>query len=257
MRRATIAVAVAVVGLAVTGVALGLPPMADQRSSPAEQPPVDDGTPTPTPEPTPTPVENGTVVVPTDGTVPLETRANETIHGATSLPEGTTLTIRLESTDSSQPFLRQITATVGANGTFVAPVDLTAIDQNSTATLTVHHGEETLTTRTARIERVPGTAPEAESRPHLVYEGDRLTVENESGQTIRGETDLSAGTDLVVRVRSTNGGSPFLYQQPATVRDDGTFEATFNFSAVQPGTEFEVVVRNDERTFVDTSGVVE
>ena len=99
-----------------------------------------------------------------------------------------------------------------------------------------------------------GTADAAQT-PRFVYEGEQLTFEPAEGQTIHGQTDLSAGTELSVRLRSS-GENPFLKSQTATVDDAGAFEATFDLSVVDGGTSFQVVVHHDGSRLMNTTGEV-
>lgn len=100
-----------------------------------------------------------------------------------------------------------------------------------------------------------GTADAAET-PRLVYAGERLTLDPAPGQPIRGETDLDAGTELSVRLRSS-GENPFLQSATTTVDDDGAIEATFDLTDVEEGTTFDVVVqRNGTRVVTATGEVV-
>jgi len=99
-----------------------------------------------------------------------------------------------------------------------------------------------------------GTA-DAAGTPRFVYEGEQLTLEPTEGQTIHGQTDLAAGTELSVRLRSS-GEHPFLKSQTATVDDSGAFEATFDLSGVDGGTSFQVVVHHDGSRVMNTTGEV-
>lgn len=99
-----------------------------------------------------------------------------------------------------------------------------------------------------------GTADAAEV-PRFDHDGDRLTLEPAEGQTIQGQTDLAAGTELSVRLRSS-GENPFLKSQTATVDESGAFEATFDLSGVEGGTTFDVVVHHDGSRLMNTTGEV-
>lgn len=101
---------------------------------------------------------------------------------------------------------------------------------------------------------VDGTADAAET-PRFVHDGEQLTLEPASGQTIRGETDLEGGTELSVRVRSS-GENPFLRSRPTTVDEDGTFEVTFDMSDVPEGTTFEVTAHRNGTRLAATTGEV-
>ncbi|WP_128478716.1 DUF7827 domain-containing protein [Halorussus pelagicus] len=78
-------------------------------------------------------------------------------------------------------------------------------------------------------------------------------VEVPAGQaTISGDSTLAPGSELNVEAVNT-GQSPFLKRQGATVAEDGTWEASFDFSDVEPNTSFRVSI--DEPS-VRTTGVV-
>ncbi len=67
--------------------------------------------------------------------------------------------------------------------------------------------------------------------------------------TITGETTLAAGTQLRVRIRAdTNVSQLFLLAENVSVQENGTFQATFNLSAYDPGDEYQVTVlgRNND-----------
>ena len=67
--------------------------------------------------------------------------------------------------------------------------------------------------------------------------------------TITGETTLAAGTQLRVRIRAdTNVSQLFLLGENVSVQENGTFRATFNLSAYDPGDEYQVTVlgRNND-----------
>ena len=99
-----------------------------------------------------------------------------------------------------------------------------------------------------------GTADAAET-PRFTYDGERLTLEPAPEQSIRGETDLDADTELSVRLRSS-GENPFLKSATATVEDDGAFEATFDMTGVEDGTTFDVVVQRNGSRVMNTTGEV-
>jgi len=112
-------------------------------------------------------------------------------------------------------------------------------------------GAPTAADRPARV-----TAQDAVNGTTIVHEGDRLTVRSGVDQTIRGETTLSPGTPLQVRVRSADTGSPFLLTGGAEVTDFGTFNATFDFHTVPANTTFQVTVLRNGTALAETTGVV-
>ncbi|NHN43221.1 hypothetical protein G9C85_16510 [Halorubellus sp. JP-L1] len=88
------------------------------------------------------------------------------------------------------------------------------------------------------------------------YDGERLVVQPATGQSITGTTTLSEGTQVTVRVRSSDSANPFLRSSVATVDGDGTFDVTMNFDEVERGTEFEVSVHYNGTRLATAPGVV-
>lgn len=94
-----------------------------------------------------------------------------------------------------------------------------------------------------------------ESAPGLVTDGETLTLEPTAAQTVEGRTDLDAGAELAIRLRSS-GEQPFLKSESTTVGDDGTFSAQFNMSGVESGTEFDITVSHNGTTAIEADGQV-
>lgn len=86
-------------------------------------------------------------------------------------------------------------------------------------------------------------------------EGDALTLAPAPGQSVTGTTSYAEGVELTIRLQSS-GSSPFLRSQGVTVAEDGTFEATFDLSKVDPGTEFTATARWYGMEQVRTTGEV-
>lgn len=91
--------------------------------------------------------------------------------------------------------------------------------------------------------------------PYFIYQGENLTVQSASGQAIRGKTNLTEGSEVSIRVKS-DGQKPFIKSGTATVTENGTFQTTFDFSEIPPGTEFTVNVRYNDSELMSTNGVV-
>lgn len=88
------------------------------------------------------------------------------------------------------------------------------------------------------------------------YDGDRLVVEQAGEQRIAGETTLENGSQVTVRVRSTDSENPFLRSAVATVDESGSFAVTMDFQSIERGTEFDVSVRYNGTGLADAPGVV-
>ncbi|WP_311172541.1 BGTF surface domain-containing protein [Halobellus ordinarius] len=68
-------------------------------------------------------------------------------------------------------------------------------------------------------------------------------VSNAEGQTISGNTNIAPGTELTLRVRSTDDTSPsFLKTASPVVQSDGTWSTTFDFSEQNVGDTYEIVI---------------
>lgn len=183
-------------------------------------------------------------------TKPLTVTAadGEVIRGMTPLAAGTELTVRVRSDVSAQPFVRSVETTVEDDGTFRGTFDLSTASPGTEISVAVHHDGRELARRTAVVEAaVDGTA--------LDYDGDRLTVRNEPGQLIRGTTDLEPGTEVRVRLHS-GGDQAFVKQRMATVRDDGRFAASFDFTDIEPGMTFRISVAHDGDRLTYVTGEV-
>jgi hypothetical protein len=88
--------------------------------------------------------------------------------------------------------------------------------------------------------------------------GDPVTVEPDSGETIRGTATHAPGTELTVRVSSQSDMNPFLLEETVTVGSDGAFAAAMDFSVAEDGTEFTVEVQeNGEAVSDETQGIVD
>ncbi|MDG5775585.1 BGTF surface domain-containing protein [Haloarculaceae archaeon H-GB2-1] len=69
---------------------------------------------------------------------------------------------------------------------------------------------------------------------------DEITVRAASGQNVSGTTNIAPGSEVTVRVQSSDDNSPFLKPLTAIVQPDGTYTATGDFSDTTAGTNFTV-----------------
>ncbi|WP_226012250.1 BGTF surface domain-containing protein [Halomicrobium salinisoli] len=99
-------------------------------------------------------------------------------------------------------------------------------------------------------------AAAAQDETTLVYDGDRVTIENGPAATIEGATDLDAGTRLVVRVTSADTSAPFFKTIETTVEEGGRFTATGDFSDVAAGVNTTVEVRRDGEVLAKADGEI-
>ncbi|KAA9396464.1 hypothetical protein Har1130_17455 [Haloarcula sp. CBA1130] len=202
--------------------------------------------------------QNETVITTSGEQLTLQTTAAEQIHGQTAVSPGSNVTVRIESSDTQNPFLIPQSTPVRENGTFAVKVDLSGITNNTSAVVSVYHNTTELTNQTARIEsvRTKSTPATAESLPRFVFDGNQISVASAPNQTIRGETTFDSRTNVTVLIKSTDSSSPFLRSQQATVRSNGSVATRFNFTAVPEGTTFQAELRKNGTSLTDAEGQV-
>jgi len=123
--------------------------------------------------------------------------------------------------------------------------------------LTGQEGEpnDSTSTATSSSPTDGGTPTDGESASaQLQYEGDTLTLDNASGQEIRGTTNLDPGTDLEIQIDSETESDPFVKRPGTTVQDGGQFSTTVDMSSNNEGSEFTVEVIHDDETLIETVG---
>ena len=76
---------------------------------------------------------------------------------------------------------------------------------------------------------------------------DLINLEPDSGQVVTGTTNLAPGSEIDVRVRAT-GENPLLLTQTVEVNTQRNYEASFDLSDREIGTEFEVTATGPSRT---------
>jgi hypothetical protein len=96
----------------------------------------------------------------------------------------------------------------------------------------------------ASVAAPPVAGQEGDSST-ITHDGEELVLESALNQTVTGTSELPPGTEIAVRLRSTDGVHPFLKSRGVTVAPDGTFEARFDLSDIEAGTEFTAVVLKD------------
>ncbi|MFC7020136.1 MULTISPECIES: BGTF surface domain-containing protein [Haloarcula] len=97
---------------------------------------------------------------------------------------------------------------------------------------------------------VLGAAPAAADQTATI-DAESLPLHADDQQVVRGETTVSPGSELTVRLRSSDGSDPFLVQESTRVLQDGTFAATFDMSQVSGNTSVNLVVHSDGETLVE------
>ena len=78
------------------------------------------------------------------------------------------------------------------------------------------------------------------------YEGDRVTVANGTAQVVSGTAEAPAGTEILVRVRSSGDTDPiFLKSRTAVVTGNGTWAVAFDFAEQSAGDAFTLTARTE------------
>lgn len=97
---------------------------------------------------------------------------------------------------------------------------------------------------------VLGAAPAAADQTATI-DAESLPLHADDQQVVRGETTVRPGSELTVRLRSSDASDPFLYQESTRVLQNGTFAATFDMSQVSGNTSVNLVVHSDGETLVE------
>ncbi|ELZ91475.1 hypothetical protein C440_14214 [Haloferax mucosum ATCC BAA-1512] len=90
------------------------------------------------------------------------------------------------------------------------------------------------------------------------HQGERLILDAAEGQHIHGTTPFEAGTVIGVRVQAVGGTHPFLVSNIVRVGENGTFDASFDFSELAPlrGGPVQISVRHNETSVHQTNGTL-
>lgn len=250
MMRRSVVVAALAASLVAAPVLLG-PPVV------AATPPITDHPTLGVDDPT-TPSPNGTRIRHDGDTVALAAGPGQVVRGRTDADPGTLLTVRLQSTSDEHPYLRSATVTVDADGAFRAVFDLSELPPGTPFRVVVHREGTNLTTASGEVvncSSCPAPLPDTPSAV-VLHDGRELTVDNRSGQVIRGRTNLPPGSEVTIQLRSSDSAAPFIKQTQGTVDANGTFRAVFGFADVAQDVAFRVAVRYNGTELTTTRGLI-
>lgn len=187
-----------------------------------------------------------TISIDTDGeNVTVENTTGESVSGTADLDPGTELQVSLQSgDDTSTPFYKQQTVTVGDDGRWAATFDFSDLRAGDRFSVTVEATDgaasANATGEVVACESDCAESTAAESLSINTTDGN-VTVANASSQVVSGTADAPKGTEVNVRLQSTGDTEPrFFKVRTAVVTADGTWAAAFNFSKMNPGGTFEV-----------------
>jgi len=185
------------------------------------------------------------------------------VSGAADLDPGTSVEVRLVSTDASQPFLQTRKATVAENGSFATTLNLGAVSPGATANLTVSHNGTVLANRTVAVvpcdddcEAATGS-DEPRSGTTVDREGETLTLVAGPETEVTGQSDLEPGTELKLTLQSTDSTSPFLLRETATVADDGSIAATMDTDSISEPVNATLTVSHDGEELTEVDARIE
>lgn len=102
-------------------------------------------------------------------------------------------------------------------------------------------------------------SPNTDDATRFLYDGEELELASAPEQVVRGETDRPPGTELAVRIQSSESGGgpqPFVRSTTTTVDDDGTFRVEFDLVHTEPGVTFQAVVLEDGTRLATAPGSV-
>jgi len=85
---------------------------------------------------------------------------------------------------------------------------------------------------------------------------DSFPLYSDEQQVVTGETTLDPGTELTVRIKSSDASTPFLYQRQVSVQPDGTFAAQFDLAKVPANTSYELSAHVDGDTQFERTGTI-
>ncbi|MFC4549992.1 MULTISPECIES: BGTF surface domain-containing protein [Halorussus] len=88
----------------------------------------------------------------------------------------------------------------------------------------------------------------------IEHDADGLSVPASDSASVRGTTSAAPGTKLTVFLKSN--ASDFTDPAVVTVAENGTFDTAMRFGALDPGTEFEILVKRDGVVLARESGTV-
>lgn len=182
--------------------------------------------------------------------VDIETGPGQLIEGQSDAHAGVDLTVRFVLFPGETAFERIEKATVDETGTFRTTTNLTVVPEGTPVRVLVEFDETELVNESTTVgecqtacEPPATTGPQAETA--LSYVGDSIELEAGPGRAVRGETELSPGTEMSVRLLSM-GETPSLLTSQTTVATDGTFRTVFDLSGTDDldyaGADFDVTV---------------
>ena len=182
------------------------------------------------------------------------------VSGSAELAPGTSISVRIRSTGDTQPrFLQSKTVTVDRNGTWAAAFDFSEQSPGDTFEVTVRTdaGELTADGEVVACETdCEDDEPEPVETVRIDTTDGRVVVNDTASQVVSGAALAPTGTEVSLRLRSTDSEIRFFKAATAVVTDDGSWASAFNFSTIPPGSAFSVEATIDGGYVAETEGEV-
>lgn len=110
--------------------------------------------------------------------------------------------------------------------------------------------------RTVDPDAAAASAAAGPPKGSFEYDGARIVVDQAGDQQLAGTTSLESGSQVTVRVRSSDSAQPFLRQTVGIVDEDGSFAASVDFDQIDRGVEFSAGLYHDGTELATAPGVV-
>lgn len=185
---------------------------------------------------------------------------SQVISGETTLPPGTSVSVRVKSDSDVTPgFFQTKTVAVDQSGTWAAAFDFSEQSPGDTFQVEVT-AEDTETTADGEVTACSSNCEESTPEPVETVQIDQtngtVNVSDARSQVISGSALAPAGTEVSLRLRSTDSGVQFFKVRNAVVTENGTWAAAFDFSKQAAGDEFSIEATVDGES-AEAKGVVE
>lgn len=164
-----------------------------------------------------------------DDSLPFASSQQQVLSGETGLAPGTELTVRLRSTDSSTPFLRQHTAYVTENKTFATVFDMSSVPANTTYAISVRWNGTELLRRSETVVACDGNCTdEVPEMPDPPEQSGVVSVEQGDVVTIPVSTN---GADTVTFSLGSESVNYLINATLSDDNDDGAVPVQFDTAA--------------------------
>ena len=189
---------------------------------------------------------------------------SQVISGSTELAPGSEVVVRTRSTDDTSPgFFNSRTTTVDRNGTWAAAFDFSDQSANDTFQVTVKAADSSIDGNAQSdgvVAACDGNCTEPAPEPVETVQVDAtdgtVTVNDSASQLISGSALAPTGTEVSIRMRSTDSEIRFFKAATAVVTEDGTWATAVNFSGTPAGAEFSVEATIDGDYVASADGEV-